>query len=137
MKLRYITRVDLCPARHVSHARPLPDGVHVYMPSYVPWEPVCIEGLASLEVTDAVEDGVRTFTSKLSVTLSERPAMAAGPVVYRLTCADGTQLLLGTAARPYPTATVTDTHSARPSDTCACTLTATWTGRSAPQLIVV
>ncbi len=136
MKLRYINRVDMCPARHLHLVRPLPDGVHAYAPDYVPWESLCISGLAALEVTDNVEDGVRTFTSKLTLTLADRPALPNGPVGFRLTTTGGEELLLGLAFRPFPTVALSDSLPSKPASACACTLTATWEGSHAPMIIV-
>lgn len=136
MTVRYITRLDTCPANHLRTAVPLIDGTHLYAPSYIPWEPLCISGLAGLEVTDAVEDGVRTVTTKLTATLAERCALPKGPVGFRATAADGTQFVIGLSERPHPVITIGDSHPARASSTCACTLTATWESPFAPLIIV-
>lgn len=136
MKLRYITHVDVCPANHLRLAHPLQDGVHFYAPSYIPWEHVCISGLAGLEVTDEVEDGMRTYTSKLTFVSEERSALPAGPVAFRLTAADGTQFVMGSAERPHPVITISDSHPAKASSVCACTYTAQWQSPFAPLIIV-
>ncbi len=135
MNLRYINRVDICPAKHLRTAHPLADGAHIYAPSYIPWTRLCISGLAGLEVSDAVEDGVRTVTSKLTFTMAECPAMPRGPVAFRLTAADGTQYVLGLSEMPHPVVGIAATHPNRASSVCAYTVTAAWESPYAPLII--
>lgn len=107
---------------HMRRLFPCPDGLTAYLSEHVEWQPVCMVGLASLEVTDEVADGVRRYTSKLTYTTATRPAPSAAPLAYRLTLADGVQLIIGTDMRPYPITTVTETHEDKPSGRASCTV---------------
>ena len=121
--MRYIHKIEKAAAKHLAMLQIMPDGVHALMPSYVPWEEIPIVGLAGLEVSDESADGVRTYTSKLTATLKDRPLPDAEPMAYRLTQTDGRQWLLGCAERPLPLTTIVDTHPDRAAEKCACTLT--------------
>lgn len=108
--MRYINKIEKAAAKHLAMLQIMPDGVHAFMPSYVPWEVVPIVGLAGLEVSDERADGVRVFTSKLTATLADSPMADAEPMAWLLTQVDGSKLLLGCAERPMAIATTTDTR---------------------------
>lgn len=123
--MRYIHKIEKVAAKHLRLLQVMPDGLHAFMTAYVPWQVVPIVGLASLEVSDENVDGVRTYASKLTATLKERPLPDAEPMAYRLTQTDGRRWLLGSAERPLPLTTITDTHPDRAAEKCACTLMVT------------
>ena len=108
--MRYIHKIEKVAAKHLRLLQVMPDGLHAFM------------GLAALEVSDENVDGVRTYASKLTATLKERPLPDAEPMAYRLTQTDGRRWLLGCADRPLPLTTITDTHPDRAAEKCACTL---------------
>lgn len=72
--IRYIRRIESCPARHLASALPLPDTLSVLLPLSVVWDPLEIIDLASLTVSDASTSGLRLWTAKLSATLATRSA---------------------------------------------------------------
>lgn len=121
--MRYINKIEKAAVKHLAMLQIMPDGVHAFMPSYVPWEVVPIVGLAGLEVSDERADGVRVFTSKLTATLADSPMADAEPMAWLLTQVDGSKLLLGCAERPMAIATTTDTRPDRAAEKCACLLT--------------
>lgn len=125
---KYIKKVEWCNARHLYLAVPLTDNIHVCCVDYMPYEELPVVGLASLEVSDAVDNGVRLWTSKLTATLPSRPAVPNVPKSFRLTATDGTVYLLGLSERPYPVVTVKDDHPAVTKGICACTITAVLSG---------
>lgn len=118
--LRYIKNVEWCDARHLHLAVPMIDNIKVYCADYMPYEPLPVVGLASLEVSDDIENGVRVWTSKLSLTLPDRIASPDYPVSFRLTAVDGTQYLMGLSNRPHPVVRFDDKHPSTASNQCAC-----------------
>lgn len=133
----YVTEVFRTRARHLRHTAHLaPAQNGVVISGYVPWERVCCVGLPSLEVTDEVADGGRTYTSRLRMVLRAVPSPAAEPAVFLLTLADGSRLLLGLSFRPFPLVTLSASHPSAASERAACTLTAEWRG-AFPALRVV
>lgn len=125
---RYIKKVEWCAARHLYLAVPLKDNLQVYCIDYMPYEELPIVGLASLEVSDNVEKGVRIWKSELSMTLPSRPSVPDVPMSFRLTAVDGTIYLMGLSDRPHPVVTVKDNHPAATSGKCACAMTAVLNG---------
>lgn len=118
----HITHIERTPLKHMARLVPASDCTSCFLQEEVIWSPLCIVGLASLEVTDEVADGTRLYTTKLSYTLARRPAPDAEPMAYRLTLADGRRLIYGLDLRPYPVATITDTHEDKASGRASCTV---------------
>ena len=67
-----------------------------------PWRPLPIVGLAALETSEEVEDGVRLHTIKLSATLEETFVFPERPVTFLASSVNGSRFLVGTAQRPFP-----------------------------------
>lgn len=130
--IRYIRRIESCPARHLASALPVPDTLSVLLPLSVVWDPLEIIDLASLTVSDASTSGLRLWTAKLSATLATRPAPPDEPLCLRLTDTSGRQYLLGLAQRPHLLIAFEDRAPARATDACACTLSATLTAAPWP-----
>ena len=118
----HVTHLERTPLYHMHRLIPDPSGLTAYFCEEVLWQPLCTVGLPSLEVTDEVTNGVRLFTSKLTYTLATRPAPEAQPYAYRLTLANGVQLILGLYMRPYPVATITDSHEEKATGRASCTV---------------
>lgn len=133
---RMVKRIDRCDAQHLRWGVPVPDGMRIYMPDYMPWERICMSGFAILEVSDSVEDGVRTFTSELTATLGKIPEYSAKPLAYRVTFQDGSTAVIGLANRPHPTTTITDRHEKKSSSASVCTLRVSWVGQYMPLIIM-
>jgi len=131
--LRYITRLEVCPARHLRLARILPaEGIAV-IGHYMPFREIPIAAPAALDTAEEVQTSAPVFTTKLTATLRCPAAgLPGGPLALRLTCADGTRLLLGTARRPFPLVVRSATHPARTAEECAAKLTATLTSPLPP-----
>lgn len=136
MSLQYAHRAYLMPAHHLLGAQAFPGVGTITGSAALPWQPLCLSGLAALEVTSEMQQGVRVYTAKLTAVLSQPPGQQLSPVAFRLGLTDGSFLVLGTHQRPFPVVATTDTHPARPSERCALTLTATLTGPLPPLLEV-
>ena len=80
-------------------------------------------GLATLETSEEVKKGVRTHSAKLTATLcGGRLALPSHPLVYRLTCVNRWQYLLGTAEPPFPLTTQEDNRPRNEAETSAVSL---------------
>lgn len=132
---KYIAKIEWCPARHLSLATPMPDNLRVYLTDYMPYEELCIVGLASLEISDEIVSGVRVWTSKVVATLPERISAPDAAVSLRLTAVDGTQYIMGLSDRPHPVVAFDDKHPSSPSGQCACAISAVLKG-PLPALII-
>lgn len=131
--LRYITRAEACAARHLKTATPIPAACAVVVPGYMPFQEIPLAAPAALEVSQETQTSAPVFTAKLTLTLScPHWTPPPGPLALRLTCADGTRLLLGTAQRPFPLMARAATHPARTAEQCAQTLTFTLTAPTPP-----
>lgn len=121
--IRYIVKVDYMPAVHLKLAQPLPAVQKVVITDYMPWQPLPIVGLASLEAADELQQSARVFTHKLACTIPARKPLPECPLVWRVTSADGTRYLLGSYDKPFPVWSQTDKFPDRTSDKTACVLT--------------
>lgn len=133
--IRYIRKIEICPARHIRAAHPLPDGLSVHLPEWAPWRELPVVGLASLQVEEELISGVRIYTAKISASLPERfvPVQHAA---LRLTDVRGRQLLVGLSERPYPLLTQEDALPDKPTEASRTQLNATWTAPRPPLAIV-
>lgn len=100
--LRHIRKIEYCAAYHLKRAIILPAQAIALVREPMPWQELPLVGLASLEVTDEVENGVRIYTSKLTATLCKPFLHPKRPSAFRLTDVQGKLYLLGTAQIPYP-----------------------------------
>lgn len=124
--LRHIKKIEVCSAHHLKWALPLPEAQKALLREYIPFKPLCTADLVTADVEDVQENGVRTWTTKITAVLPARPAPWTNPVAFRLTAVDGTQYLVGLPESPYPVVTFKDTHPDKASGRCACVLTVTW-----------
>lgn len=84
-------------------------------------------GLATLETSEEVKKGVRTYSAKLTATLcGGRLALSSRPLAYRLTCVNGRQYLLGTADPPFPLTTQEVKMPGNAAETSAVSLVVSW-----------
>lgn len=97
-------------------------GLGVYLSSGLPFEKLSTVGLSSFEVSDKVENKIRTFTQNLTSVLSERFDVGNRKLCFRLTSVSGEQFLIGSHERPYPLVTFTDSRPDSVTSKCAVTL---------------
>lgn len=74
------------------------------------WENVTFKRPAKLEITEKVDDKVRTYTHKLTYSTCEEDIDTDTIYAYLVTDIDGRKRLLGIPSRPYPIATVSEVH---------------------------
>ena len=121
--LLHIHRIEYCEAYHLASAIVLPETASVLLREPMPWRKVPMVGLATLETSEEVKKGVRTHSNKLTATLcGGRLALPSHPLVYRLTCVNGWQYLLGTAEPPFPLTTQEEKRPGNAAETSAVSL---------------
>lgn len=128
----YVNRIETCAARHASVVTvwpPSPEGV---VSGFMPLIELPLSGLAQLEVSREVSDGLSLFTSKLTAVMACPVDEPVEPQVLRLTLTDGSQLYLGTSARPFPTVSLSTSRPSKASEQSAQTLTAEWVAPMPP-----
>lgn len=133
--IRYINRLAYCSAQLLSPVVVFPSSSAAYSTGYLPFEDLPLAALASLEVSEEMQDGERVFTSKLTAVLKCPFDVPTKPIALRLTCTDGTTLILGTAERPFPLSSVSVAHPEKASERSAYTLNVTWTAPT-PALVL-
>ena len=74
------------------------------------WEKVTFKRPAKLEITEKVDDKVRTYTHKLTYSTCEEDIDTDTIYAYLVTDIEGRKRLLGIPSRPYPIATVSEVH---------------------------
>jgi hypothetical protein len=100
--LLYIHKIEWCEAYHLKSALLMPHDRRVILRDVVPWRTLPIVGLAALETTEEIENGVRLHTTKLSATLEETFVFPEQPIVFLASSVNGSRFLIGTPQRPFP-----------------------------------
>lgn len=125
--LLHIMKIEQVPAHHLSAAILLPNHRAAKV-TPAPWTTIPIVGLAALESTEELENGTRTFTTKLTATIPEPLLLQGPPQAYRLTSAAGLQYLLGTSQAPFPLVTQETALGGKASENTATSLIITLYG---------
>lgn len=127
----FINRLEICAARHARFTTfaPSPDAI---LAAPMPLLELPLQGLAELEVTRELNDGIYLFTSKLTAVLSCAYDNPSEPQILRLTLTDGTQYYIGTNRRPFPTMSLNTSRPAKTPNQSAITLSAQWIGPLPP-----
>jgi len=123
----FINRIAFCSASLLTSALVFPPSSQVVLSADLATKDLPLAGLAALEVSEEMKDGQRIFTSKLTATLCEEFEPPAAPIALLMRLTDGSRLLLGTSARPFPIVAMSLKRPEKASSQSACTLTATWT----------
>ena len=100
--LLYIHKIEWCEANHLQSALLMPHDRQAILRDVAPWRTLPIVGLAALETSEEMENGVRLHTTKLSATLEETFVFPEQPVVFLASSVNGSRFLIGTAQRPFP-----------------------------------
>ena len=100
--LLYIHKIEWCEAYHLKSAILMPHDRRAILRDVAPWRTLPTVGLAALETTEEMENGVRLHTTKLSATLEETFVFPERPIAFLASSVNGSRLLIGTAQRPFP-----------------------------------
>lgn len=87
---------------------------------------LCIVGLASVEVSQTIEDGSRLTSIKMEALTTENFHVDHRRLAWRVTTVEGQQFLIGVNEQPYPITTVADSYPDRATDRSGKTITVTW-----------
>lgn len=89
------------------------------------WEKVCMKVPADLTVSSKTEDKQRIYTAKLTFSYrGER--YDRGLYIYKVTLANGRNLLIGTGERPYPVCETSEEHPSSDSTSQLVEVTVTY-----------
>lgn len=94
-----------------------------------PWRTLSIVGLAALETTEEIENGVRLHTTKLSATLEETIVFPERPVAFLASSVNGSRFLIGTAQRPFPLVTQNSILPSNSAENCITELVVNFTSQ--------
>lgn len=125
--LNNIVKVEwILSPRHMRNLVLLDDH-RVLLQYYRPFHALCLDGMAQVEVSEAVEDGSRLTTVRLTAHTTEDFHVDNRRLCWRVTTVDGRRYLIGLDEQPWPVATVADAYPDRATDRSGKTLTVTWT----------
>lgn len=123
---KYINRIDFCSASLLTSMLVFPPSQDAVITGDAVWKEIPIADLGSLEVSEELEDGQRIFTSKVTAVLCSEFEVPTAPIALRLTLTDGSQVIVGTANRPYPETILSISRGNKASEQSAQTLQTTW-----------
>ena len=103
------------------------DDHRVSLQYYRQFHALCMDGLASCEVSEAIEDGSRVTTVRLTVHTTEDFHVDNRRLCWRITTVDGRQFLIGMDEQPWPVVTVADAYPDKATERSGKTVTVTWT----------
>ena len=125
--LNNIVKVEWIPSpRHLRNVVLLDDH-RCLLQYYRPFEALCLDGLAQCEVSEAVDNGCRVTTVKLTAHTPEDFHVDERRLCWRITTVEGTQYLIGLDEQPWPETTIVDTYPDKATDRSGKTVTVTWT----------
>ena len=127
--LNNIVKVEwILSPRHMRNLVLLDDH-RVALQYYRPFHALCMDGLASCEVSESIEDGTRVTTIRLTVHTTDDFHVDDRRLCWRISTVDGRQFLIGLDEQPWPVATVADAYPDKATDRSGKTITVTWTTR--------
>lgn len=127
--LLYIHKIEWCEAYHLKSALLMPHDRRVILRDVVPWRTLPIVGLAALETSEEVEDGVRLHTTKLSATLEETFVFPEQPVVFLASSVNVSRFLVGTAQQPFPMVSQNSILPSNSAENCVTELVVNFTSQ--------
>ena len=116
--LLYIHKIEWCEAYHLQSAILMPHDRQAILRDVAPWRTLPIVGLATLETTEEIENGIRLHTTKLSATLEETFVFPERPIAFLASSVNGSRFLIGTAQRPFPFITQNTILPSNSSENC-------------------
>ena len=125
--LNNVVKVEwILSPRHMRNMVLLDDH-RVLLQYYRPFHALCLDGLAQCEASEAVENGCRITTVRLTAHTTEDFQVDERRLCWRITTAEGTQYLIGLDEQPWPEVTVVDTYPDKATERSGKTITVTWT----------
>lgn len=125
--LNNIVKVEwILSPRHMRNLVLLDDH-QVVLQYYRPFQALCLDGMAQVEVSEAVDDGYRLTTVRLTAHTTEDWHVDNRRLCWRVTTVDGRQFLIGLDEQPWPVVTVADAYPDKATERSGKTITVTWT----------
>ena len=100
MTIKNIVRVEIIDISLLQGTRIVNMASAVLDTPFLAFEKINVNVPAHCEISDAIEDGERIYTSKLSFKAAE--GIPKERVAFRITAADKSQYLIGTDEKPFP-----------------------------------
>ena len=127
--LLYIHKIEWCEAYYLQSAILMSHDRRAILRDVAPWRTLPTVGLAALETTEEMENGVRLHTTKLSATLEETFVFPERPIAFLASSVNGSRLLIGTAQRPFPLITQNTFLPSNSAENCFTELVANFTSQ--------
>lgn len=125
--LNNIVKVEwILSPRHMRNLVLLDDH-RVVLQYYRPFHALCLDGMAQVEVSEAVDDGYRLTTVRLTAHTTEDWHVDNRRLCWRVTTVDGRQFLIGLDEQPWPVVTIADAYPDKATERSGKTITVTWT----------
>lgn len=125
--LNNIVKVEwILSPRHMRNLVLLDDH-RVVLQYYRPFHALCLDGMAQVEVSEAVDDGYRLTTVRLTAHTTEDWHVDNRRLCWRVKTVDGRQFLIGLDEQPWPVVTVADAFPDKATERSGKTITVTWT----------
>lgn len=133
-RLSFITKVQRVPVSELPFET-LTCNKTFSVPGSAKWPKVKCQKPAKLEITDKLEDGVRLYTHKLTLRLSDDDLDTSVPYAYLVTDLESNKYLIGVGDRPYPIINMSDIHPDSLGSSTFIEATIQWTyTRKAPKI---
>lgn len=124
--LLHIKTVEKCLVSDMETSIPVFNN-GIFLKESSNFEKLDIIGLASVEVTDKMDNKQKVRTTKLVFKTALRPELDNDHYCYRLTSVSGQKFILGTKERPFAIFSVTENYPGAEADKAGCTCTVTYT----------
>lgn len=125
--LNNIVKVEwVITPRHMRNLVLLDDH-RVLLQYYRPFKTLCMDGMASCEVSESIEEGARLTAIRLTAHTTEDFHVDNRRLCWRITTVDGRQFLIGLDEQPWPVVTVADAYPDKATERSGKTITVAWT----------
>ena len=123
--LQNINKVEFIETRYLSNMVLLGNDA-VSLQYWRNFNELCLVGLADVEVSQAVDNGSRLTTVKLTARTTSDFAVNNRRLAWRITTVTGEQYLIGTTEQPFPVTTVGDNFPDKATEQSGKKLTVSW-----------
>ena len=123
--LQNINRVEFIETRYLNSIVLLSDH-EVSLQYWRNFTELCLVGLASVEVSQNIENNSRLTTVKLTAQTTADFNVDHRRLAWLVTTVEGNQYLIGCNEQPFPVTTVADNFPDKTTERSGKTVTATW-----------
>lgn len=123
--LQNINRVEFIETRYLSNMVLLGNN-EVTLQYWRNFIELCLVGLADVEVNQAVDNGSRLTTIKLTARTTSDFGVDNRRLAWRVSTVTGEQFLIGTTEQPFPVTTVADDFPDKATSQSGKEITVSW-----------